>query len=253
MKVGFLITGRMKSTRLPRKLTLKILDRELINWMIDRAKLYFKNDEIVIATSTNPQDDVLAEIADQNDIRIFRGHEEDVILRLYEAAIANGYDYFINITADCPLFGFDYLSKIVDLLINQNADLVTSLELPHGVFTYGLKTSALQKVIELKKTENTEVWGDYFYSNPDIFKVVKLDVSPEEKREQYRLTVDYPQDFALFEKIFEHFGQSTYKITTAELLAYLDENPEVSKINLECNQLYLKRWEAQKATTIEKQ
>ncbi|MBC7915276.1 MAG: 3-deoxy-manno-octulosonate cytidylyltransferase [Pyrinomonadaceae bacterium] len=253
MKIGFLITGRMKSSRLPRKLTLKILDKEIISWMIDRAKLYFKNDEIVIATSTNPQDDVLEEIAKENDVKIFRGDEDDVVLRLYEAATENNFQYFINITADCPLFGFDYLDKIIKLMIDSNADLATSLDLPHGVFTYGIKTEALRKVIEIKKTNNTEVWGDYFYNNPEIFKVVKLNVDEDEKREKYRLTVDYHEDFMLFEKIFQHFGLNTYKVTTSELIYFLDENPEISKINIDCNKLYLDRWEAQKATKIERE
>jgi spore coat polysaccharide biosynthesis protein SpsF len=253
MKTGFLITGRMKSTRLPRKLALKILDREVISWMIDRAKLYFKNDEIVIATSTNPQDDFLVEIAKENNVKVYRGDEDDVVLRLYEAAKANDLQYFINITADCPLFGFDYLDKIIKLMIDSHADLVTSLDLPHGIFTYGMRTAALEKVIEIKKTNNTEVWGDYFYNNPDIFKVVKLDVSETEKREKYRLTIDYPEDFMLFEKVFEHFGLDTYKVSSNDIITFLDQNPEISKINMDCNKLYLERWEAQKATKIEKE
>lgn len=251
MKIGFLITGRMKSTRLPKKLTLKILDREVISWMIDRAKLYFKNEEIVIATSTHPQDDVLEDVARENDVKVFRGDEDDVVIRLYEAAKENGLEYFINITADCPLFGVDYLDKLIKLMVDSEADLVTSLDLPHGIFVYGIKTSALEKIIGIKKTNNTEVWGDYFYNNPDIFKVVKLDVREEEKR-TYRLTIDYPEDFKLFEHIFQHFGQNTFKATSSEIVRFLDENPEISKINVDCNKLYLERWEAQKATEIEK-
>ena len=252
MKIGFLITGRMKSTRLPKKVTLKVLDRELISWMIDRAKLYFKNDEIVIATSTHPQDDVLEVIAKENEVKVFRGDEDDVVLRLYEAAKENDLEYFINITADCPLFGYDYLDKIIKLMLDSDADFATSLALPIGLFVYGVKTSSLEKVIELKKTNNTEVWGDYFYNNPDIFKVVKLDVQEEEKRPNYRLTIDYPEDFKLFEHIFQQFGPNTFKTSSAEILRFLDENPEISKINVDCNKLYLERWEAQKATEIEK-
>lgn len=252
MKIGFLITGRMKSTRLPKKVTLKILDRELISWMIARAKLYFKNDEIVIATSTHPQDDVLEVIAKENDVKIFRGDEDDVVLRLYEAAKENDLQYFVNITADCPLFGYDYLDEFIKLMLESDADFTTSLDLPLGFFVYGVKTSSLEKIIEIKRTNITEVWGDYFYNNPDIFKVVKLDVKEEEKRPNYRLTVDYPEDFRLFENIFQHFGLNTFKATSAEILKFLDENPEVRKINADCNKLYQERWQSQKATEIEK-
>lgn len=252
MKIGFLITGRMKSTRLPLKLTLKLLDKEVIVWMIMRAKLAFKNDEIVIATSNNPQDDVLEQIAKQEGINIYRGHEDDVVLRLYEAAVANNYDYIINITADCPLFGFDYIDKIKELISREQPDLVTSLDLPHGIFVYAIKTSAFKEVIKIKSTHNTEVWGDYFYSNPDKFNVVKLKATAEEMRPTYRLTIDYKEDFELFEKIFEHFGNETYKTSSHDIIQFLDNHPEIVEINKDCKQKYEQRWESQKATKLEK-
>lgn len=251
MKVGFIITGRMKSTRLKKKLTLTLLDREVIAWMVDRAKLYFKDSEIVIATSRNSQDDILEEIAAREQIKIYRGHEDDVVLRLYNAAKENGFDYFINITADCPLFGFDYMDRIFKILEEEKADLLTSLDLPHGIFTYGIRTKAFEKVIEIKNTNDTEVWGDYFYNNPDIFKVVKLEVTPQEFRPDFRLTLDYKEDFDFFESIYTHFGKNTYKVTSKELIQFLDDRPEIVSINKDCKALYTKRWEEQRDSKYE--
>ncbi len=248
MKKGFLITGRMKSTRLKKKLTLELLDREVITQMIDRAKLVFENDEIVIATSTNPQDDALAEIAQREGVQCYRGHEDDVVLRLYTAAKENDFDYFINITADCPLFGFDYVDKTFDTMENQDADLVTSLDLPHGIFIYGIRTSALGKVIEIKHSSDTEVWGDYFYKNEDIFNVQKLNISERLIRPDFRLTLDYPEDFKFFQALYDHFGRDTYKLTTDEIVDYLDHHPEVVNINKECKKMYTERWESQRPT-----
>jgi len=252
MKLGFIITGRMKSTRLPKKLTIKIKEREVISWMIERAKLRFKKEDIVIATSTNPQDDALEDIANREGIKVFRGGEEDVIKRLYLAAKENKYDAFINITADCPLFGFDLIDSIENALEVEKADLVTQLDFPHGIFTYGIKTSSIEKILEIKKTDQTEVWGDYFYTNPDLFKVVKIDPSAEMIRPDYRLTLDYPEDLEFFKAVYSHFGLNTYKIGSKELVQFLDDNPCIVNINKECKALYQKRWEAQKATEIEK-
>jgi spore coat polysaccharide biosynthesis protein SpsF len=250
-RVGFIITGRMKSTRLKEKLTLKIQEREIIAWMIDRAKLIFDPKDIVIATSTNPQDDVLREIAEREGISVFKGDEEDVIERLYYAAKEYDFDFFINITADCPLFGFDYIQSIVDLAEKTKADLVTSLELPHGIFTYGMKTDSIERIMQIKKTNQTEVWGDYFYSNPDLFRVEKLLVSDDEKREGYRLTLDYPEDFTFFEAVYTHFGKDTFKKSSHDIIAFLDKNPEIVAINAHCKQNYEKRWNEQRATKVE--
>lgn len=250
-ELGFVITGRMKSTRLKEKLTLPLNNVEVIVQMIRRAKIVIEPHNIIIATSNNPQDDILEQLAAQEGVECFRGHEDDVIARLYDAAKKHKLEYFINITADCPLFGFDYLEKIYTLLREESADLVTSLDLPHGIFTYGLRTRALKKIIEIKKTENTEVWGDYFYQNPEIFEVVKLQVDEKEQRKNYRLTLDYPEDYDFFKSIYSYFGESAYQLTSKEIIEFLDQHPEIVAINKDVTELYKQRWETQRVSKIE--
>lgn len=250
-KLGFIITGRMKSTRLKEKLTLPLNEKEVITQMINRAKIIFSNENIIIATSKNPQDDILEVIAKRENIKVYRGDEDDVIVRLYEAAKENNLNHFINITADCPLFGYDYIESIYSLMLKTNADLVTSLELPHGIFTYGIKTQSLEKVIELKTTNNTEVWGDYFYNNPQIFNVVKLNTEEKERRPDFRLTLDYIEDYNFFKVIYDYFGENTYKASSKDIISFLDKNPAIVDINKDCKVLYEKRWENQRVSKIE--
>lgn len=250
MKAGFLITGRMKSTRLPKKLTLEVLDREMIAWMIDRAKLCKGVDEIVIATSTNPQDDILEEIAIREGVKIFRGSEADVVERLYEAAKAFDLDFFVNITADCPLFGYDYVDKTIEEYKKTNADLITSMKLPHGLFVYGIKTEAFKKVIEMKKISDTEVWGALLYENQDIFNIVDMETPKELEREHFRLTLDYPEDFDLFNTIYQKIGKETYKKNTKEIIDFLDEHPEIVEINQSCRDVWKKKFNQQESTML---
>ena len=103
MKTAFLITARLKSTRLPKKILLEVAGKPLIVHMLDRIKNATSIDKIIICTSTNPQDDPLEEIAGQEQVSCFRGSEEDVLVRLLEAAQSHGLKYFANITADCPM------------------------------------------------------------------------------------------------------------------------------------------------------
>lgn len=247
MKIGFIITARMKSSRLEKKATLKIFDRELIAWMLDRAKLSNAVSNIVVATSTNPQDDILEEIAIRESVDFYRGSEEDVIERLYEAAKKFDLDFFINITADCPLFGFDYFEEVISYFEKTNADLITSTDLPHGLFIYGLKTNTLKEIIENKKINDTEVWGSLF--NADKFDVRELPVDKNLIRENFRLTVDYPEDFTFFEKVFEGLGEDTYKKTSLEIIEFLDAHPEIIAINQECRDMYKKKWTEQEEKT----
>ena len=234
----------MKSTRLPKKLTLEIDGREVIRHMIDRLKESDVLDEIIICTSPNPQDQVLVQIAKEENIRCFLGDEDDVILRLYEASKEFDLDYALNITADCPLVSIEYIDKIVDAYKESNADFIRTLDLPHGFFSYGLKVDAMKKVCEMKKGTDTEVWGRYF-TDTGSFKVVDIEIPPELQRKDYRLTLDYPEDFEFFKKIYAHFGADTYKTSMQDIIKYLDGNPNVVQINTHCRSLYKERFESQ--------
>ena len=73
MKVGYLIIGRLKSTRLPKKLLIEIKGKPIISHLIDRLKLSKKISEIIICTSTSKQDKPLAKIAIENNVNYFLG------------------------------------------------------------------------------------------------------------------------------------------------------------------------------------
>jgi len=198
MKVGYLITGRLKSTRLPEKILLDVEGKSYLEHMVDRIRLSKKTDVIILCTSTNPQDDPLVTFAQKAGIECFRGDEDDVIKRLYEASVEHGLDYILNITADCPLVDPVYADKIVEAFEKTEPDLITSFDLPHGAFTYGIKPSALKKVLEIKDTSNTGAWLRYF-TDTGLFKIYPLSIeNKKHARLDIRMTLDYPDDDEFF-------------------------------------------------------
>lgn len=252
MKVGFLITGRLKSTRLPKKLLLEIKNKPVISHMLDRIKQSKKIDEIVICTSIEEQDKLLGKIAEENSVECYFGDPDDVLARLLGAAEKYKLDYILNITADCPFVDPFYADCIVDKYLKTNADLIRQFELPHGVFSYGIKIDALRKVIDLKASIDTEVWGRYF-TDTGLFKVIDLDVTNEfHKRPGLRMTLDYPEDFEFFSIIFNALYKEGTVFTLDEILQYLDKNPDVIKINKECGGKFRKRFYLQSEPKFKK-
>jgi len=247
MKIGFIITARLKSTRLKKKIILDLEGKEVIYWMIQRLKLSTDVSEIIIATSTDPQDDPLYDLSLRENINCFRGSEDDVLLRIHEAAKEYSIDLIVNITADCPLVSFDLIPQMIECYNDTNADLITTFDLPHGFFFYGIKPEALQKVIELKEDSDTEVWGDYFISS-DRFKVVDMGIPKKYLRPNYRLSLDYPEDLEFFRSLYKEFGTAIYKASTMEVIEFLDDHPDIVKINEHCEQLYLDRINKQRKT-----
>ena len=245
MRVGYLITGRLKSTRLPKKLLLEIKGKPIISHMIDRLKLTTKVDEIIICTSTNDQDRPLEDIAKQNGVECYFGDPDDVLVRLLAAADKYNLDYILNITADCPFVDPEYADKIVEKFVETNADLIRQFDLPHGVFSYGIKVDALRKVVDIKDSTDTEVWGRYFVDT-GIFNVLDLDVeNKKHNRPGLRMTLDYQEDFYFFQVIFDALYVDGKVFSLTKILDLLDRRPEIININKNCESKFKKRFISQ--------
>ena len=68
MRVVASIEARMSSSRLPGKSIKKILDKPMLELMIERVKDCKEVDDIIIATSSNKTDDVIAELASRLNV-----------------------------------------------------------------------------------------------------------------------------------------------------------------------------------------
>ncbi len=252
LKVGYLVTGRLKSTRLPGKLLLEIKGKAVISHMIDRLKLAKNVDEIIICTSTSEQDRALGELANKNNVKCFFGDPDDVLERLLGAADEFGLDYILNITADCPFVDPFYADKIVEEYLATDADLIRQFDLPHGVFSYGVKVDALRKVVELKDSHDTEVWGRYF-TDTGLFNVVDLDVNDKHHfRPSLRMTLDYPEDFEFFKAVFDALYVENKVFSLTSILNLLDAHPEIIELNKNCGLKFKKRFISQSEPMLKK-
>lgn len=206
MKAAILITARLKSTRLPRKVVKPILGRPMIGHMLDRLKLARKPEQIIVCTSHLSQDDPLAEIADRESVACFRGHPDDVLLRLTRAAERFGVDTVINCTADNPFVDPRYIDRLIDFHREGNYDYSRCQGLPLGTYGWALSYPAMVEACQIKAETDTEVWGGYF-TDTGLFSWGLMPVDPEVRWPELRLTVDTPEDFALITRIFEELYQ----------------------------------------------
>lgn len=229
MKIGLLITARLKSSRLPFKLLKDLNGYSIIEHVIERSKKISGVEEIILCTSTNKQDRPLIEIARKKDIFYFLGSEEDVLQRLYDASNFFDLDYLISITGENPLFSIDYANRIVDLLKREKSDFAFIEGLPIGCAVYGLKSSALKVITQIKKEIDTEIWGPLI-NRPELFKVDKIVAEDCLYRPELRLTNDYSEDFQMMTKIFNEFPYKTLP-SLYSVLDLLDKKSEILEIN----------------------
>jgi spore coat polysaccharide biosynthesis protein SpsF len=237
MKIGFLITARLKSTRLPLKVIKKLDGKTVIEHIIERAKQIENIDEIILCTSPNPQDKPLITASKKHGISYFLGDEDDVLKRLRDASELHDLDYFIGITADNPLFSIHHSNMISVKIKKSKYDFIKVVGLPLGAATYGMNVKALKTICKVKDIVDTEIWG-YFIDRPDLFNVFTIKCESEYYRPNYRLTLDYPEDYKLLNHLY---SKVSYKnvLPLIKVINYLDKNPKIAKINKECVQLSL--------------
>lgn len=234
MKIGFLITARLKSSRLPFKVVKDLNGKSVIERIIDRAKQVYDISEIVLCTSINSQDKPLVDIAKNNNIYYYCGSEEDVLKRLLTASELFNLDYFVAITADNPFFSIYYANRIVDEIKRKKSDYIKIEGLPLGAAPYSVKVKALKTVCKIKNIVDTEIWG-ILLNKPNIFDVNILKANDELNRPNLRLTLDYESDYKLINKVYSSVEFNEI-INLYNVIDYLDCNPDVKNINSNCIQ-----------------
>src|SRR5207302_7996 len=98
------IQARMGSTRLPGKVLADVAGTALLLRVIDRVRDASLVDTVVVATTSEREDDELAVFVSGNTkCPVFRGARDDVLDRFYRCAAENRADIVVRITADDPL------------------------------------------------------------------------------------------------------------------------------------------------------
>lgn len=236
MRSAILITGRLKSTRLPRKVLKPILGEPMFTHMVRRLKLAKAVDEIVLITSPLEEDMPLYDLALELGIEAYRGHPDDVLQRMYDAAVEHDVDLIVSCTADNPFVDPAAIDRLIDFQTAGGQDYVKMEGLPFGTFSYGIRREALRRVLEIKDEIDTEVWGGYF-TETGQFEVGQLRFDdPAVHWPELRLTVDTPADFELIERIFAELHRDGEVFTLEEIIALCRAKPELVAINADVEQ-----------------
>lgn len=231
MKYVITITVRMKSTRLPKKALIQIKGKRYIDHMIDRLKCAIHPSEIVLCTSTLQEDDILIDVAKENNIKYYRGDPDDVMLRIYNGAKKYNADVLISTTGDNAFTDPVIIDKMIEFFEENEADYVYCKELPIGIQSYIVRMSTMKDAIKRKKEIDTEIWGIHL-NKPNIYKVYEYKVLlPELKKPEWRLTLDYPEDLEVFKIIFDKLYKEGEIFLLLDIMKLLLKNPKIMKIN----------------------
>ena len=217
----------MASTRLPGKVMLPIRGRPMLAHLLDRLAGAKTLSDILVATTNAPEDYPITELAERKGCTTYRGSENDVLRRYFEAAKSVEAQTVVRITADCPLIDPGIVDSVVDAFFENGVDYASNVSpatFPDGldveVFTFQALETANKHAQRSFEREHVTP----YIRNAGCFSSFNLihyvDLSSE------RWTVDESEDFEVIKNVFEHFRPRT-DFSWREVLSLVNEKPEI--------------------------
>lgn len=233
------IQARMGSTRLPGKVLKKILGKEVLLHMYDRVKAAQSVDKVMIITSTNPKDDQIADLCATYQIPCYRGSENDLLDRHYQAAKLEGADFVLKIPSDSPLTDHRIIDQMVKYWLDHQEQFDFVSNINPGTFPDGLDVEGCtMKALELawkaaEKDYEREHTFPFIWGNPTQFRIKNFCNDLNTGRNMFlthRWTLDYEEDFDFIERVFEEL-QNDLLFSMQDVLDLLERKPEIAMIN----------------------
>ena len=250
MKTAAIIQARMGSTRLPGKVLMEIAGKPMLWHVVERTKAAKTLDSVIVATTINPEDNAIEKLAQKEGWLLYRGSSEDVLDRYYRAAKKFDVDIIFRGSGDLPLIDPVIIDTCVKKLLKGKYDYISNFfneEEDKSYFPRGLDIRVFSfKALE-KANRNADLSYEREHVAPYIWKNKNNEFrigDPVEAMPKYhgdyRLTVDYPEDFKLIEKIYQIFYKPGRIVDTPKVIAFLNKHPEIAEINANCRQKPLK-------------
>lgn len=231
MKVGIFCNARRASSRLPSKALKPFFgDFTTLGYLLKRLVSYPGDiGEIVFATTHLPEDDALEAVAREVGVPVIRGEVEDVMGRMLRAADAHNWDTLVRVTGDDQLVSCEYIERAIKHHLEHSLDFtkVEGLPLGMGVEIIDIQTLRLihNSVTNLAQTEQLT----WYLDSEWICRTGSIHADPEHNHPQFRVTLDYDQDYDLMREVARraHEKQSEFYIPIERLIETLIEiDPE---------------------------
>jgi len=227
--IGVIIQARMNSKRLPGKILKKIGNKTLLEHIFYRLSFLKTPVKIVVATSVNPENDIVQDFCKKNNIDCFRGSEENVLERYYLCANKYNFEHIVRLTADNPFVDIEELDNLLELYLKEKPDYAHSFDsLPKGSGAEIFSFQTLKKsYLEGKDSHHLEHVNEYILDNPDMFRISKLQTIKDKNRADISLTVDTEDDYQKACMIINNI-KNTYN-NILETISFLDSPSEKVK------------------------
>lgn len=224
--ISIFLYARLNSKRLPKKVFLKMGEKNVIEIVIERLKklkVLRKKISLTILTTKSKNDDKLIQFCKKRKLNYFRGSEENVLSRTVNCIKKLKVKNFIRINCDRPFIDYKKLVKMIKYFEKKDYDILTNnlTFCPSGLVIEILKSKIfLENYSKIKKKSDKEHILNYFYKNRKNFFIKNFPYRNSLKLKKIKLSLDSSQDYNKFKKVYEKFNYD-YNIDTKKVINYL--------------------------------
>ncbi|MCX5696388.1 MAG: glycosyltransferase family protein [Candidatus Omnitrophica bacterium] len=217
-----IIQARMGSKRLPGKSILDLAGKPLLFRFIERVKRAETLTQVVLATTENNEDDILTQIAEGLGIDIFRGSENDLIDRYYQAAKNAKADLIVRLCADNPVVEPKEIDRIVRVHLKSGNDFSANTHnidnngYPDGLGAEVYNFALMERLRQITNDpRNREHPHSYVYEHRECFKTGTVECPAEFRRPELKLDVNTQQEYRFLKDIYDYLfpKKSDFHIT----------------------------------------
>ena len=239
MKKLIIIQARLGSSRLPRKVMMPLKGSPLLLRMIQRVTAAKVDCDLLVATTTNPEDDAIRDLCQKFNISCYSGHPIDLFDRHYRAALREKADVVIKIPSDCPLIDPRVIDKVVRYYEDHadQYDFVSNLHpatYPDGndveVMPFDILKIAWREAARLLEREHTT---PFIWEHPERFRIGNVQwEAGKDFSMSHRWTIDYPEDYIFIKKVYDHLCTADSPVFSIyDILELLKQEPILPFLN----------------------
>jgi spore coat polysaccharide biosynthesis protein SpsF len=245
MNTGIIIQARMGSTRLRGKVMNILSDNTVLGHVVNRLQQTYCKENVIIATTDEECDDEIYNFALSNNIKVFRGSQNDVLSRYYHCAVKYGLDGIVRVTSDCPVIDPLIINKMLEIYLDEKYELVTNVAInpsdrtfPRGIdaeiFSFDILKNAFKNAY---KEYHREHVTPYLYENSKSIYFYKND----KDLSKYRWTLDTQEDMDLINEIYRYLYKGVHNFYMQDIVDLMVIHPELVNLNSHIEQKKLQK------------
>jgi spore coat polysaccharide biosynthesis protein SpsF len=237
-RVVGIIQARMGSKRFPGKSMVDLAGKPLLAQVLERVKRARRLDVLVLATTPLSQDEVLAGLAREYGVEVFRGAENDLVSRFYEAAKRFEAEVVVRMCADNPVMEPAEIDRIIEYHLKGESDFSSNMSeiqgngYPDGLGAEVFDFETLEGLNRLTTDpRNREHPHTYFYEHPEKYRIGTVQCPAEFRRPDLKLDVNTPEEYRFMKALFENLYPLKHDFHITDIIQWYDRAYHISEVN----------------------